>query len=182
MEIKGTAIRSLQLAIERVGHEGGARRVIEALPADVRDELPRVLPGSWYPIRIHAELHEAVRAVLGKGSFIMNRRVGQEAAKNDFQGVYRALVWMLGCATTVRNAPRTWTRYNSRGEMFIDELSQRSTRVRVVDVDSYTEAMWNGVAGRFEAALVLSGARAAHVNITTCSSTDAAFDIGWSVD
>ena len=92
-QMKGTAFRSTMKAIEQVHGASALAAVKTALEPGTRDALDRILPRvSWYPVSLSAELHEAVRNVLGGGEWTASRRLGQEAAKIDFTGVYRVVL------------------------------------------------------------------------------------------
>ena len=60
------------LAIEQLHGAGSVEAVKAALPEWIRAELePSVMPVNWYPVEVCAELHVAMRDVLGKGKCIL---------------------------------------------------------------------------------------------------------------
>jgi hypothetical protein len=166
MQIKGTGIRSLFEAIRKLRGEEGLAAVLEAVPADVRDELePRVVASRFYPVRVSASLQQAVHDTIGHGHWTLSHQLGVEAAHIDFSGVYRIFIRTLGDDTLWNAIERAFQQYNSQGEAkWLDRRRGRARGV-VTGVEGYNEGMWQSVAGRVEGLLTLAGARGASVEV-----------------
>ena len=108
-----------------------------------------------------AALHRAVRRLFGSGGLGANRRVGSEAARLDFGGVYRLFIRVADYDTLLQGLGRAWLRYNSAGAVTWDEVAPGSARGQITGVAGYTEEMWHSVAGRLEQILMLAGAKSA---------------------
>jgi hypothetical protein len=181
VEVKGVSVRSLLVAVEASFGRDALRRVIDALPAESRAQLePVVLASSYYPIALSAALHEAIRTVLGGGSVIANRKVGSEAARSDFGGIYRVFIRMADYETLLGGLERAWRQYNSRGIVRWEHLGAGEARGTVRDVSGYTEAMWHSIAGRLETILILGGAKRASVAVETWASSEVQFHARWT--
>lgn len=180
MEVRGVSIRTILEAIERAFGADGLARVKEELDPRTRAHLePMVLASSFYPISVSADLHRAVRRLFGAGGLGANRRVGSEAARLDFGGVYRLFIRAADYETLLRGLDRAWLRYNSRGVVLWDELGAGSARGQVRDVDGYTEEMWHSIAGRLEQILIMGGAKKAAVNVVDWSPEQVTFQARW---
>jgi hypothetical protein len=180
MQIKGTAIRSLLLAIERVcGHEA-VGRVKEALPPEVRAQIGEtVLATRFYPVEVVAALHDSIRQVLGQGTWEMNHRLGTEAAKIDFGAVYQVFIRVMDYDFVLDRIARAWGQYNSRGRLRITERSAGHAVFMIDDVSGYTEGMWEGIAGRCEGILQLCGSRRVRARLVTSNPTGCRIEADW---
>jgi hypothetical protein len=180
MEIKGTAIRSMLLGLERVSAPRDVERVRDALPAWVRAQIDAgVLASKSYPVGVSAALQEAIRTELGGGACVMNRRIGGEAARIDFGGVYRIFLRVADYERTLRRLDRAWKQYNSRGGVTLAELSRDHAQIAVDDVEGFNEPMWHAIAGRLEGLLVLAGAAKASATIAAWSAHGCTYEVRW---
>lgn len=179
--MKGVALRTTLAAIELELGKSALDRVMRAVPPDTRETLaPGVLAASSYDIRHQAALHEAVREVLGEGTFLANRRVGARAAKIDFGGVYRVFVVAASYERLLRSADRAFRQYNSQGAVVWNRIERGSADGEVCGVDGWTEAMWHALAGRLETLLVLGGAKHASVRVEAAASTGCRMHAEWA--
>lgn len=180
MQIKGTAIRSMLLALERVCSEAEVERVRAALPAAARAEIDAVILASKsYPVTVSAALQEAIRAELGGGTCTMNHRIGAEAARIDFGGVYRIFLRVADYETTLRRLDRAWRQYNSRGRVELPELERDRARLEVHGVTGFNEPMWHAIAGRLETIMMLAGAKKASGSVESWSSDGCTYELRW---
>lgn len=181
MQTKGTAIRALLAAIEQVHGAEGLRCVKQALPPEHRATLEGVmLPTQYYPIALAAAIHEAIREQLGKGGTSANRRVGAEAARIDFRGVYKVFVRFMEYENVLKRADSAFKQYNSRGDVTWSTLTNTHAAGVVANVSGWTEPMWASLMGRFETILGLCGARTAVAKIIRFSDKDCSFELVWS--
>lgn len=180
MQVKGVAIRSLLAAVEDAFGKDGLGRVTDALDPEIRVQLePVVLASSFYPVAVSAALHEAIRHRLGGGSVNANRRVGAEAARRDFGGIYRVFIRVADYERLLGGIERAWRQYNSHGTIEW-QRGVHEARGAIRDVDGFTEAMWHSIAGRFETMLLLSGAKHASVQVADWSASHAALHARWT--
>lgn len=180
MHFKGTAIRSALLALERVAGKDGLERVMAALPLDVREALERpVLAGGTYDGAVPAALHDAIQETLGHGSLVVNHRVGLEAARIDFGGVYRVFIRLMDYDYVLDRIARAWGQYGSRGELTFGDRGPGRAEVGLRDVEGFTPGMWEAIAGRFEGLLLLSGAKNASVKVVEQTPARARLEARW---
>ncbi len=177
--MKGTAFRSTLSAIERIHGARGLEAVKEALHDGERSALEHVLPVSWYPISLSAALHSAVRETLGAGSWEVSRRLGREAAKIDYTGVYRVVLRAVQYDTVLSRLELTWRNYYSHGVFEWASRSAGSTRAHVSGVRGFNEGIWLACAGRAESLLEMTGARVAEIAVTQPTERSATFEGMW---
>lgn len=161
MQVKGTALRSIMLAVEHLEGAEQLERVLQAMPDDARAALEPVVLGSrWYPVSVQASLHEAIRKELGRGRTEANYRVAQRAIKDDFKGgVYRTFLRLMTYDAMWNVSQRVWRQYNSSGSVKFFDRKRGHARGTIEDVDGYTLPMWIAICGRFHGLLELAGAR-----------------------
>jgi hypothetical protein len=181
VRIKGTAVRSVLEGIEAAYGANALARVKAALPPAVRAEIePSVLASKEYGVAVNAALHDAVSEVLGAGSIAANRRVGAEAARIDFRGVYSVFLRVADYETLLRRLDRAFRQYNSQGHVTWEEIRPGRAQGRIDGVEGFTEPMWQAIAGRLEALLVLAGAKRATTTVESWSSKHCAFLARWT--
>lgn len=180
MLIKGTALRSVVGAIERVAGPEGFARVRAVLPPEVRAEIDRgLLATRGYPASFCAALHEGVRDALGGGTWIMNHKIGVEAARIDYGGVYRAILWTFDVDGLLERLVRSWRQYNSAGSVTIEKGSHRASAC-VEGVAGFNLGMWTSIAGRIEGLLTMSGAKGVVARVASSNETSCRIDIRWA--
>lgn len=164
--------------MEKLYGKTGVGLVREALPPEVRHEVETVLAVGWYPIEVVASIHLSIRDVLGKGSWQVSHRLGIEAAKIDFTGIYRVLLRAVQYDTLWERLSRAWAQYNSQGEVRWT-LNPGSATARITGVSGFNLGIWNAVAGRCEGMLTLAGVRAGTASVVEGSHTQAIIDATW---
>ncbi len=181
MRIKGTAIRSILLALERLVTPAEVARVKAAMPPEIRRLIePLVLASKHYPVAVSATLQEAIRTELGGGSCTLNHRIGMDAARIDFKGVYTVFLRVADYETTLRRMDRAWRQYNSQGEVVWQEIGPTFARGTVRGVTGYNEPMWESIAGRLETIIILAGAKKASAKVSTWAEDLCELELAWT--
>jgi uncharacterized protein (TIGR02265 family) len=181
MQIKGTAVRSMLLGLEQVSGPADVARVKAAMPPGIRRQIePLVLASKYYPVEVSAALQEAIRTELGGGSCTMNHRIGAEAARIDFGGVYTVFLRFMDYEKTLRRLDRAWRQYNSQGEVVWKEIGKTSARAVIQGATGFNEPMWHAIAGRVEAVLLLAGAKKASTKVADWSAEGCTLEVAWT--
>jgi hypothetical protein len=176
---KGVAFRSTLLAIERLHGEGAVARVKDAMPERHRASMENILAVNWYPIEVSAALHVAIRDTIGRGEWRESHRLGVEAARIDFTGIYRAVLRAIQYDTIWDRMERAWTTYMSGGNAKWEERGHGTMRGYVEGVAGFNNGMWLATAGRMEGLLLLSGAKGASAEPSDMTPTAAKFEALW---
>ena len=181
MLIKGAGIRSLLLAIERLEGPEALAAVKAAVPEHIRQQLkPRVLASRQYPVEVSASLQEAVRDVLGGGSWEISHRLGVEAAFIDFGTIYRVFLRALDYGSVWDRIERAFGQYNSQGTARWTDRTRTSARGIVTGVSGFNDGIWNSVAGRVQGLLLLSGAKRASARAFDGTPESCHFEAEWT--
>jgi hypothetical protein len=180
MRQKGAAIKSTLQAITNLYGEEALVTVKRLLRPEVREHIePRVLPVAWYPIEVAAGIHVAVRDTLGKGTWDVSQKLGQEASRIDFGGSFRLFLRAMQYDTMWERAQRAWAHYNSQGEAsWADRTAGRATGI-ITGVTGFNRGVWHAVAGRLETMLQLSGAKGATIQLYDATATGCRLDAMW---
>ena len=180
MNQKGAAIRSTLQAVANLHGNDALEQIKGHLRKEIRAQIePRILPVAWYPIEVSAAVHIAIRDVLGKGQWDMSHTIGIEAAKIDFNGIYRVFLRTMQYDTLWDRAQRAWDNYNSQGAAKWGNREGGSAKGFITGVTGFNRGIWNAVAGRFESLIALSGGRGASVEVEDPTATGCTFNALW---
>jgi len=180
VQVKGTALRGVLAATEAVYGPSGLEAMLAGLTGEQQDALANLVPSTWYPIAYSAEVHRSITKHLGRGSTIANYRVGVEAARRDYGGVYRAVLWTMEPHSVLERMGRTWNQYNSEGRVQIERVADREARAVITGASGYHDGMWQAVAGRVEGALKLCGVGSVRVTVGEHDATGSIIDVVWT--
>jgi hypothetical protein len=178
MFLKGSGLRSLLAAIEKLHGHAGLERVLAVVPEDVRVELRKpILPVKWYPIAFTTAIHAAVRETLGNGDWSESKRLGHEAALQDFGGVYRVLLRSVHYDTLWDRIQVAFSQYHSQGKgEWIDRRPGGATGL-ITGVVGYNLGQWLSIAGRCERLILMSGAKSAQADLAEPTSTSCRIEV-----
>jgi hypothetical protein len=130
-------------------------------------------------VEIAAAVHKAIHDTVGRGAWLMNHRLGMEAARADFGAVYRAFIRVMDYDFVLDRIERAWGQYNSMGHITISNRTTGRASVRVSDVEGYSEGMWHAIAGRLQGVLLVSGAKSASVRVLSWTPTGSNMEASW---
>jgi hypothetical protein len=181
LEVKGTALRSILVALENAEGKERAAAVRDRLPPDVRATIePVILAARWYPVAVQAAIHEAIRTTIGQGRTEANYRIAVRAAHDDLGGgVYQTFFRLMTYDLLWEASTRLWQRYNSRGKVEFRERTRGRAVGTVEGVESYTLPMWVAVAGRLHGFLEIAGASAVRVSVHEHDATRVVMVAEW---
>ncbi len=180
MKQKGAALRSTLQAISNLYGDDVLAQIKGSLRKEIREQIePRVLQVAWYPIEVSAAIHVGIRDTLGNGQWDMSHTIGIEAAKIDFNGIYRVFLRSMQYDTLWDRAQRAWDNYNSQGQARWGEREGGAAKGFVTGVTGFNRGIWNAVAGRFESLITLSGGRGANVEVQDPTAIGCTFVAMW---
>ena len=135
-QVKGTALRGLVAAIDRLLPPGTRKQVVRLLPDQVAPavEHDSFLAAGWYPLAHMRALFGAVMQATGRDLDVV-RELSADATRDDFRGIYRLLTFVLSPEFIMRRAPGIYSRYYDTGSL------------EVVARARYCEAHYRGCVG-----------------------------------
>ena len=178
MFVKGSGLRSLISAIEKLHGHAGLARVLEVMPEPMQKELENpILPVKWYPTELVSAVHQAVRDTIGNGEWSESKVIGHEAARQDFSGVYRLLLRSVHYDTIWDRIQVAFQQYHSQGEgVWLDRRPGGATG-KISGVVGYNLGQWLSIAGRCERLLLMSGAKSASTELIEPAATSCRFEV-----
>lgn len=136
-QVKGTAIRGILAAMDRICPRGTRQKVIALLPAQIAPavEHESFLAAGWYPLAHMRALFGAVMQATGRDLDVV-RELSRDATRDDFRGIYRLLTFVLSPEFLMRRGPGIFGRYYDSGTLTVP-----------VARNGYCEAQYRGCAG-----------------------------------
>lgn len=161
--IKGISFRSFLDALRSLRGPEVVERVMDALPAEVRDALRfgKVVSGGWYPLGWYRELHAATMQVTEGGLEVIHD-VSRLATRNDFKGVYRVIALVLSPESLMAVSSRAFSSYFNAATFEMLETRKGFARARIT-APGFNRAMWTDVMAGCEGVLEAAGAKGASV-------------------
>ena len=116
-KIKGFAIRGL-LRYLKEHRPGVTPQVLARLTPEAREAFDRpIVSSNMYPYRSFAELLREVDREVGIGDLSQCEDVGDFAARQDINGVFKMMISVFSPKTIVERSGIFWSRYSDTGKM-----------------------------------------------------------------
>jgi hypothetical protein len=136
-QVKGTAIRGIISAIDRICPPGTRKKMVALLPDQIAPavEHESFVAAGWYPLAHMRTIFGAAMQATGRELDLV-RALSREATIDDFRGIYRLLTFVLSPEFLMRRAPGLFGRYYDTGTLAVK-----------VARPGYCEAAYRGCAG-----------------------------------
>ena len=164
--IKGTAIRGILKAAERLCPPGTLQKVVALLPAQIAPAVEHggFISAGWYPLAHCRTIFGAVMQATGRDVELV-RELSREATRDDFRGVYRLLTFVLSPEFLMRRSPGIFSRYYDTGSLTVP-----------VARHGYVEAHYRGCVG-FDRVLWADIIAGSATVVEVCGAKDLRFQI-----
>lgn len=168
--VKGSPVRSLQKFIDSELSPDQRERVFANLPPDYakRFRTP-VLATETVPVHMLNRFTEEAATAKGEPLEEFARRAGRAAAGDAVKGIYRFFALVLTPTALLSKASQMWSSLYNRGELRVEEQSDTSARIRLVNFPSET-AGCGRVTGWIERMAELTGVKDIKVEQTQCAA------------
>lgn len=166
--VKGSPVRSLQRFIEAELTPEQRDQVFDALPAEyaARFRSP-ILATETVPVHmLNRFTAEAARA-RNEEVEAFARRAGREAASDAVKGIYRFFALVLTPPALLSKASHMWSSLYNRGEMRVDEQTDTSARIRILNFP-FERAGCARATGWMERMAEMTGVKNIQVEQTQC--------------
>ena len=166
--VKGSPVRSLQRFLDGEFTPEQLRGILATLPPpfDTRLAAP-ILATETVPVSILNQLTTEAAKVKGEAVDSFARRAGREAAGDAVKGVYRFFALVLTPAALLSKASTMWSSLYNRGEMRVENQTDRGATLKIVDFPSEAAGCAR-ITGWIERMAELTGARNLRVVQTQC--------------
>jgi hypothetical protein len=166
--VKGSPVRSLQKFIERELTPEQREKVFGTLPPEFGTRLRKpVLATETIPVHMLNRLTEEAAKVRAETLDAFARRAGREAAGDAVRGIYRFFALVLTPPALLGKASQMWSSLYNRGDLKVDEQTDNSARIRLVDFPS-ERAGCQRIHGWIERMAELTGVKKIEVEQTQC--------------
>ena len=181
--VKGAPVRSLQKFIDTELSHDQKTAVLDRLPAEfaARFRMP-ILATETVPVHLLNRVTEEAARAKGEPVESFARRAGREAAGEAVKGIYRFFALVLTPPALLGKASSMWSSLYNRGEMRVDEQTETSARIRILNFPSET-AGCSRVTGWIERMAEMTGVKDIKVEQTQCFAAGATcceWRVSWS--
>jgi hypothetical protein len=168
VSVKGSPVRSLQRFIDSELTPEQHEKMFGSLPAEIGARLRTpVLATETVPVHMLNRLTEAAARIKGEPLDTFARRAGREAAGDAVKGIYRFFALVLTPTALLSKASQMWSSLYSRGELRVDNQTDGSVRLRLLNYPSET-ANCLRITGWIERMAELTGVKNVNVQQTQC--------------
>jgi uncharacterized protein (TIGR02265 family) len=171
--VKGSPVRSLQKFIDAELSPDQRETVFRNLPVEfaTRFRTP-ILATETVPVHMLNRFTEEAAKAKGEPLDAFARRAGREGASDAVRGIYRFFALVLTPPALLGKASAMWSSLYNKGEMRVDEQTDNSARIRIMNFPSEL-AGCSRVTGWIERMAELTGAKNIRVEQTQCYSKGA---------
>jgi len=168
-EVKGSLLSARpRYVVERWG-DAGLADVMKRLNGAARQAMQEtILPFSWYPLKVMAEIDRAIVEGPMGGHVPLMKEFGATIARYDLPTIYRVLFKVGTPAFVIRRMNVAYRTYIRQGTMLGETPSAKNATVTFVDGVFPKYLCTHGVVGWLTAALELSGAQRVDVREIDC--------------
>ena len=166
--VKGSPVRSLQKFLDAELTPEQRQAVLDALPPEyaARFRSP-ILATETVPVHMLNRFTEEAARIRNEPVEAFARRAGREGAGDAVKGIYRFFALVLTPPALLSKASHMWSSLYNRGEMRIDQQSDTSARIRIMNFPSETAGCAR-VTGWIERMAELTGVKNIKVEQTQC--------------
>ncbi len=135
--VKGSPVRSLLKFLEAELTPEQRQRVFDTLPRDFATRFQKpILSTEMIPVHLLNRLTLEAAKVRNEPVEAFALRAGRDAAEEAVRGIYSFFARVLTPAALLSKASQMWRTLYNRGDMRVDEQTDTSARLRIVDFPS----------------------------------------------
>lgn len=166
--VKGSPVRSLQKFIEADLTNEQREALYRNLPTEyaTRFQSP-ILATETLPVSMLNRFTEEAAKAKGESLESFGRRAGREGASDAVKGIYRFFALVMTPPALLSKAGAMWSSLYNRGELKVDEQTDNSARIRLVNYPS-ERAGCARFGGWMERMAELTGAKKVDVRKNLC--------------
>ncbi len=181
--VKGSPVRSLQKFVDADLSVEQREAMFKALPAEygARFRSP-ILATETVPVHMLNRFTEEAAAAKGEPLDQFARRAGREAASDAVKGIYRFFALVMTPPAILSKASQMWSSLYNRGDLRVDEQTEKGARVRLVNFPSEVAGCAR-VTGWIERMAELTGVKNIVAEQTQCAAkggTCCEWKVRWS--
>jgi uncharacterized protein (TIGR02265 family) len=169
MQVKGAILLSRRAFVQEMHGDATWRRVVDAVPASVRDQISSMIVSSaWYPFEACKQLDAAIARVLGKSRDEVYRQLGVRSAQQNLKGAHKNFLMPGDPQAFMAKTDRVYSFYYAQGRRSYEATGPSSGVMTTHDAETFSDGDCLTVIGWYEEALRMCGARDVLINETRC--------------
>lgn len=135
--VKGSPVRSLLKFLEAELTPEQRQQIFDTLPSEYATRFQNpILSTEMIPVHFLNRLTTEAAALRNEPVEEFARKAGRDAADEAVRGIYSFFVRVLTPAALLAKASQMWSTLYNRGDMRVDEQTDTSARIRIVDFPS----------------------------------------------
>jgi len=166
--VKGVVLKSrLAFVTEHAGMDA-LQAVLASLPSADRKTLETVLTVGWYPFELGKALDDAIVKVVGGGDPQFFRRLGRASAEKNLTSLHKTFLTPGDPHAFLAKAQQIYGLYYDTGRREYERTGERSGVLTTRDAETFSAPDCLTVAGWYERALEMCGAKSPQVVEEEC--------------
>lgn len=178
VDYKGIGVVFVRSRLREAG-DTVERTVVAQLTANERDVYASAMATEWVAIEVASRLFELAAPVLHPGKPMALRLIGRDLARDNMNGVYRALLRVMSVEFVLSQSARLWGTYHRHGLARLDRVGPREVDFVVREYPRLPERFRECMCGWVGGTLELVGAKHAVVTKTDDDPNEWHWRIRW---
>lgn len=180
--VKGSPVRSLQKFLDAELTPEQRQAVFDALPPEYAKRFRSpILATETVPVHMLNRFTEEAARARNEPIEAFARRAGRQGAGDAVKGIYRFFALVLTPPALLSKASHMWSSLYDRGEMRVDEQTETSARIRIMNFPSEVAGCAR-VTGWIERMAEMTGVKNVKVEQTQCAAKGEAccqWEVSW---
>lgn len=133
-KVKGTSSGANREFVLQKATREQFQTVLDSLPEHEARLFSRpILPAAWVDHHAHLRFILAADRILGRGDGELVKAAAVYCARKDLKGMYRLFMSFTSPHFIIKNAGRVWRQYYDQGNLVLEEVQEKSGRMRLDD-------------------------------------------------
>lgn len=181
--LKGQMIISTIKYLKTLFGDQKYSEVLNKLSAISRKSIDtNIMYGQMVPLKSYIDLIRVADEYLGKGDYLLCRKIGQFVAEEGIPKLYRVFVTTADPMVAINRLPNFWAHMYDTGTLTTQHETKNIVIVNIIDfADAHKAYCWK-LLGYFEKLLELAGGNNVKIIETACQidgDTQCSYSIAW---
>jgi predicted hydrocarbon binding protein len=169
VQIKGTALGSVQRYVHEQFGEAEWRALLAGLPPEERQPIEGgILVSAWYPFALFVRMVQAAEAQLGLRVPRLHHDMGRAAAEYGLTTFYKLFYKVGSPQFIITRSAKVWRTYYTSGDMTVPVCEDGHAVVQLAGFEEPARELCARLPGFFERTVELSGGRSVRLVHETC--------------
>ena len=168
MKVKGLAIKTIPIFIQKTFGEDGFKKWLDAIPPEAQKVYDStILEGSWYPLKEMLVIPtKKICDIFYNGELRGAWDAGRFSANYGLKGIYEIFVKIGKPKFLIKRARAILPGYYKPSIIKVVELNKEKTVLRITEFPEMYNVIEHRIAGWMERAVEISGGKQVKIEIT----------------